>query len=183
MKPMLHSLLICLSLTTAPAAWADHEGHRHGQEAPKLDNLTAAAMPSCCPTDGDTAGRAEGQSQVASAAANRPGAGAGEPCRKPEGGPAAGSSAAGKPCIAEGCKHRPDCACMKKGENACDRDEDCRHKACKHMDGRQGGTEAMHADDLRARIHQLERRLDMMQSVLESLLERPAPGRHMGGQH
>lgn len=184
MKPFLHTLLICLGLALAPAVWAEAGPHRHGQEAgDKLDNLSAAAQPPCCPTEGKPAQTAVGgqpaPARLATADAPRPTAG--EPCRKPDADdkPCAGPCAERKPC-----KQHEGCCCrMHTGARDCDQGRDCRHMAGRH--GGEGPCDkgGRNEAELSARIHQLERRLDMMQSVLETLLERPEGGRPMGGQH
>lgn len=186
MHPIFRTLLICLGLALSPALWADHEGHRHGQEAGgKLDNLSAAAQPSCCPSEGKPAPAAGGQPAPARLAdADTPRPAAGEPCPKPDGGPAIASAASDKPCASpsaerKSCKQHEGCCCrMHGGDRRCDQGGGCRHGGEGHC--RKGDPDE---PDLRAHIHQLERRLDMMQSVLESLLERPEGGRGMGGHH
>lgn len=172
MKSLFHTLLICLGLALSPALWADHEGHRHGQETDgKLDNLSAAGQPSCCPSEGKPA-------QAAGAPPAPERLAAAEPPRPAMLGP----GATDKPCASPGTERKP---CMQREGCCCAMHGACRH--CQQGGGcpskgeghcRQGGANEA---DLRARIHQLERRLDMMQSVLESLLERPEGGRGMGG--
>lgn len=162
MKTWLNTLLLCLGLALAPTLWADHGPHRHGQQAgDKLDSLSMTNLPPCCPTEG-------APTQATPAGPTNPAVDA-KPCASGPGHKACDNPGPG------GCpKHA--------GNPPCAHGEGCHPMAGRHGGGGHCGKSCPEAAELQNRVHQLERRLDLMQRVLESLLERPQAGRHMGGQ-
>lgn len=179
MTTLVKSLLLCLGLITWGSVGADTPPASSGDSA-SLDRISPApgAMADCCPQGApDQTGPAPSAPAPQGVAKAPPDT---KPCKTRPGKGARGD--AGKPCqtraASQPCLSGPDKPCRQP---ACEDKGPCNCPAGRSKHGRGDDGDDMASADLRARLHQMEKRLDLMQNLLESMLERQ--GRPGGGPH
>lgn len=161
MKQSLSIILLALAGLAGTPALADHEQYRHGQD----DAATPAITEPAPARDQDMAATADndGMDDMKSG---------GKSCKKCKKGMGGGGDAE-----APGHDHGADDATGKGGKGGKGGMGMMGMKGMKGMAGK-SDTEA-----LEARVRQLEKRLDLMQTMLEMMAERRAGGAGGGGHH